>query len=706
MLLISGSLVQAVKQPAHKTEGRINSINNLDHSAREPFRPFTSRALERGRPNTLLGQPPLPYQVFPQPLYMDMSVRPVYQVFSQQPFMDMSVRPIYQVFSQQPYTNISSRQPRLSSQSGLSLRPPHQLRSEQTYADPSMGQFSLPHQRLQQEQDAQKKGDHDRAVQEIMVFLNVKEIRLALIDVGLHKVQFNDAYYAFTNQFIALCNHNILQIHPNESFNNLSKPQESNSLQCVEFGPNATLNGHCFTAVNMMNFRKRFNEKIDLIFDMNNTTHWQSLLEDVRSHPGVFKNASFKIKKETVHLEELINNLNENRLTDDPCLEITELLYGVKQIVSFDDRNPYPFLFYKFIQALEKNANTLTTVILKRSNIDRSTGPILAQTLLKLPHLTNLHFEETTLDDRAIKELTNIFPHLTNVTHLYFENNKTGGNNEEIAVFVNYLKNVKGLTNLTLKNEKLGQHVEAPWTLLSLSNLTGLTSLNLQHNDLTFRPIIALSCIFRNMNNLKMLNLSSNPLTEAGAKEIAKNLPMLKDLTTLILKDINMGTKGAIACLDAVKQMKHITHIDFEGNAIDDEGAHTLALTLLELKLEHINVSRNNIGDKGASSIAKVLSILKNLKTFDLTQNAISTFGALELAIEMQKIENNTLSKITESRLEKRRYHGRMVHFDASPKERVISLDLRGNPIEENMLEQIKQTVSCNQYATIQIDDQ
>ncbi|CAJ1990798.1 leucine-rich repeat protein [Leishmania donovani] len=158
------------------------------------------------------------------------------------------------------------------------------------------------------------------------------------------------------------------------------------------------------------------------------------------------------------------------------------------------------------------------------------------------------------------------------------------------------------------------------------------------------------------------LDLSgSNMSPEYCIELVSRYISKMVNLESLDLKDNKIGPQGAMFLFDALREhCPHLTYLDVNENAIQDEALYPLALLLQSVKLRTLNVVTNHItprglptlcdgvmacrtltelslafnllGDEGGRIAAEILGSHPSLRTLDLSDNHIGDLGAVAIA--------------------------------------------------------------------------
>jgi len=190
--------------------------------------------------------------------------------------------------------------------------------------------------------------------------------------------------------------------------------------------------------------------------------------------------------------------------------------------------------------------------------------------------------------------------------------------------------------------------------IAEMSNITNLRILNISSNYFTDDAAESIACflsqnckleelyLFRNkfratgaikivemsnITNLKILNISSNYITDDAAESIAHFLSQNCKLEELDLSFNKLQATGAIK----IAEMSNITNLrklNISDNDITDDAAESIACFLSQnCKLKHLDLSNNELQAAGAIKIME-LSNAENLNYFDISNNSITDQAA------------------------------------------------------------------------------
>ncbi|XP_068725711.1 uncharacterized protein [Montipora capricornis] len=162
---------------------------------------------------------------------------------------------------------------------------------------------------------------------------------------------------------------------------------------------------------------------------------------------------------------------------------------------------------------------------------------------------------------------------------------------------------------------------------------TCLTTLDLRENDIGAAGAESLSEALKVNTCLTILNLRDNKIGAAGAESLSEALKVNTCLTTLDLNWNKIGAAGAECLSEALKVNTCLTTLDLSANNIGAAGAESLSEALkVNTCLTTLELSWNKIGAAGAECLSEALKVNTCLTTLDLRENEIGDAGAESLS--------------------------------------------------------------------------
>ncbi len=196
---------------------------------------------------------------------------------------------------------------------------------------------------------------------------------------------------------------------------------------------------------------------------------------------------------------------------------------------------------------------------------------------------------------------------------------------------------VKAIKTLDLSDNQIND--EGLKTLFESENLAGLEELHLGVNYITDQGLLDVAGAGGvALNNLKVLVLSDNKLTDASVSEMVKSNNFQK------LEHLDVGWNeignGTVKALGETGQMASLKKIELERGYIDGEGINEFVKGSVIERLEELNLSANKLRDADVKVLAATLK-LSSLRVLRLSQNLIGDAGAQAIA------ESTTLGNLT-----------------------------------------------------------
>ncbi|KAM5138153.1 protein NLRC5 [Mantella aurantiaca] len=193
--------------------------------------------------------------------------------------------------------------------------------------------------------------------------------------------------------------------------------------------------------------------------------------------------------------------------------------------------------------------------------------------------------------------------------------------------------------------------------------------------------------------HLSYLNLSGNPLGDAGCKKLIKALPKLHIAGKLNLSNTGISEEGVLHLISSMQSCPHIKKIlvsnikqravlDFI-TAINDDGQREIRINgftfhqkqfeklckILQQcsQLTHLDLSENHLENAAISQLTQVLPHLKSLHLANLSGNNISLGGILSLTEVLSAVE-----KLTDVNISFGNHQKAMLIFHESKREKTF----------------------------------
>jgi hypothetical protein len=279
-----------------------------------------------------------------------------------------------------------------------------------------------------------------------------------------------------------------------------------------------------------------------------------------------------------------------------------------------------------------------------------------AHDLEHMINLTKLTFYLITFNAAFASKIEYIIKKLTKLkTFVFRPAHKYKKPDIHIPILLSNLTNMVGLTEL---NIQIGDLIYSSSSRYPSSRSSSVVLLNPYNNNETLKKpyeeklnnqtkntLKTLLFNIRFMTKLKILNLSRNNIDNDGAKILGDSLAQIIELEYLDLSYNDIYDEGFAPLIyngffyNGTFKMKQLIHLNLSENYIAQEGAKAIAESFPYLsKITYLNLSTNNIGDEGATYLASTLAYIVNLQTLDLSLNNIGDEGAKYLASSLKRM--------------------------------------------------------------------
>lgn len=164
---------------------------------------------------------------------------------------------------------------------------------------------------------------------------------------------------------------------------------------------------------------------------------------------------------------------------------------------------------------------------------------------------------------------------------------------------------------------------------------TGLPNVSLTGQGLGHDAAKEIARALGTNGSVRLLELDSNAIGDAGAAHLAQVLQKNMDLKLkmLDLTSNGIGDKGANQLAEALEKNVTLEQLDLSSNRIKDSGVSRFATSLRSNRtLRSISLNSNKVGSKGCKQIAEALQVNRTLKILGLRDNAIGDNGGSTIA--------------------------------------------------------------------------
>ena len=221
--------------------------------------------------------------------------------------------------------------------------------------------------------------------------------------------------------------------------------------------------------------------------------------------------------------------------------------------------------------------------------------------------------------------------------------------NDQMLIFCDCLMNNSTLTELNLSSNEITDE-GAKRLAEAIQVNTTLQSLDISHNTISDNGIFSISDCLKINSTLCKLNLSSNKITDEGAIRVAEAIQVNTTLQCLDISHNTLSYSGISSISGCLKINSTLHELNLTNNKITDEEVVRLTeaikvnTTLQSLDISHNTLSYSGISSTKISSISDCLKINSTLHKLNLTNNEITDEGAKRLAEAIQV--NTTLQEL------------------------------------------------------------
>ena len=269
-----------------------------------------------------------------------------------------------------------------------------------------------------------------------------------------------------------------------------------------------------------------------------------------------------------------------------------------------------------------------------------------------VPHLKELHLNDTQMGEEEVTALAHSLKHVTQLSELDLSNspldhginelakhlhcvphlkelhlNDTQMGEEEITALARNLKNVTQLSELQLADNPLCHGIsELAKHLCDTSHLKTLYVNNTQMGE---EEITALARNLKNVTQLSELQLAYNPLCH-GISELAKHLCDAPHLKKLYLNNTQMGEEEITALAHSLQNVTQLSELQLAYNPLC-HGISELAKHLHNVPhLKELHLNDTQMGEEEGTALARALVHLPELKYLSFGKNPLGR-GVAEL---------------------------------------------------------------------------
>ena len=200
---------------------------------------------------------------------------------------------------------------------------------------------------------------------------------------------------------------------------------------------------------------------------------------------------------------------------------------------------------------------------LSRTQTGEEEVTALAHSLKNVTHLSELLLSKNPLG-RGISELVKQLHFVPHLKELHLDDTQMG--EEEVTALAHSLQNVTQLSKLELSNNPLGHGISE--LAKQLHFVPHLKELHLDDTQMGEEEVTALAHSLQNVTQLSKLELSNNPLGH-GISELAKHLHSVPHLKQLYLNDTQMCEEEVTALVHVLVYVRKLMVLSLDDNPLD-----------------------------------------------------------------------------------------------------------------------------------------
>ena len=250
----------------------------------------------------------------------------------------------------------------------------------------------------------------------------------------------------------------------------------------------------------------------------------------------------------------------------------------------------------------------------------------------------------------------------------------------------------------------------------NLHHVPQLTELELAKVQMGEKECAALAASLQYLNKLKRLDMANNALGH-GIIELAKNLNSVPNLTWLKLSDTNIGEDEASALACALKDVPELSILSLGSNPLG-RGVMDLVQHLCSVpkpkedlspcldgvqmtKLIDLDLWNVKMGEKECAALAASLQYLNKLKRLDMANNALG-HGIIELAKNLNSVPTLTILDLENTNMGEDEASALARALKDAPELRILSLG--SNPLGRGVRDLVQHLSSVPKLMFLYLD--
>ena len=261
-------------------------------------------------------------------------------------------------------------------------------------------------------------------------------------------------------------------------------------------------------------------------------------------------------------------------------------------------------------QTLTHSLSYLRKINISGFDLPTSELVILLNNLHQVPRLSKLDLRHVGMGNQECQSLASALKYVNKLRMLELSGNPLGHGISELA---KHLHSVPHLKELHLDDTQMGEE-EVTALAHSLKNVTQLSELDLSDNSLG-HGVSELVKHLHNVPHLKQLHLDDTQMGEEEVTALAHSLKNVTQLSELYLSNNSLG-HGVSELAKHLHNVPHLKYLYLDDTQMGEEEVTTFARALVYLPERiSLNLTKNPLG-RGVAELIKCLR--SNLQRFDL----------------------------------------------------------------------------------------
>ncbi|CAH3030961.1 unnamed protein product, partial [Pocillopora meandrina] len=277
--------------------------------------------------------------------------------------------------------------------------------------------------------------------------------------------------------------------------------------------------------------------------------------------------------------------------------------------------------------------DNLHSLKLRYINLTAKCAAFIAESLHHSPSLHELCLSWNPLHC-GVSHLAENLHHAPQLTVVELQDVQMG--EKECAALAASLQYLNKLEELNIRDNALGHGIID--LARNLNSVPNLTQLNLKNTNIGEDEASALARALKDVPELSILSLGSNPLGR-GVRDLVQHLSSMTKLTALELDDVQMGEKECAALAASLQYLNKLEVLNIGDNALG-HGIIELAKNLNGVpNLTQLNLENTDIGEDEASALARALKDVPELIRLCLRSNPLGR-GVRDLVQHLSSVPN------------------------------------------------------------------